>query len=286
LSSGLGELYCRFGALPALAPVLVATKAAIVGVMLGTAVRMAPAATKSLFLACVGIAMVGASVYLEVPPLITLLGAGAISALGTRSAHATGALPFLLIKRAAAGGVAAGATATAAASFGGIFLYFLFVGSTIYGGAFVLVSYLHSGLVDRLHWLTDRQLMDAITVGQLTPGPVFCTASFAGYLLRGPGGAALATLGIFAPCLVLVPLMKRFVGWTRSHALAGAFLDGVGVGAIALMLSIGIKLAPQAAGSWALGILAAMAGLATLIRLNAGFVVLAAGLAGWMLHLT
>jgi len=116
-----------------------------------------------------------------------------------------------------------------------LFLFFLKVGSVLFGSGYVLLAFLRAGLVERWHWLNESQLLDGIAVGQVTPGPVFTTATFIGYLLGGLPGALVATLGIFLPGFVFVAVSGPLVPRIRRSSTAGAFLDGVNVASLALM---------------------------------------------------
>jgi len=116
-----------------------------------------------------------------------------------------------------------------------VFAVFLKLGSVVFGSGYVLFAFLRSDLVDRLHWLTESQLVDAVAVGQLTPGPVFTTATFIGYVVAGIPGAVVATLGIFLPSFVLVAISGRWVAKARRSRTFSAFLDGVNVASLALM---------------------------------------------------
>jgi chromate transporter len=116
-----------------------------------------------------------------------------------------------------------------------IFLVFFKIGAVVFGSGYVLLAFLKADLVDQRHWLTNAQLLDAVAVGQVTPGPVFTTATFIGYLLAGLPGAALATLGIFLPGFLLVAASGPLIPWLRRSTVAGRFLDGVNVAALGLM---------------------------------------------------
>jgi chromate transporter len=120
------------------------------------------------------------------------------------------------------------------------------VGSVLYGSGYVLLAFLRAGLVDNWRWLTETQLLDAAIVGQVTPGPVFTTATFIGYLLGGPLSALLATIAIFLPSFVFVALSGPLVPRIRSSPLAGAFLDGVNASSLALMVAVTTQLAQSA----------------------------------------
>lgn len=131
-----------------------------------------------------------------------------------------------------------------------LFLTFLKIGAVLYGSGYVLLAFLRNDFVLGLHWLSDRQLLDAISIGQLTPGPVFTTATFIGYLLGGVPGALLATLGIFLPSFAFVPVVHRLVGAMRRSRWAGAILTGVNVAALALMAGVTVQLAQAALVDW------------------------------------
>jgi chromate transporter len=149
----------------------------------------------------------------------------------TRAAPAVAALPLLKVSLAALSG-AAGFSQL------GLFLSFLKIGAVLYGSGYVLVAFLRSEFVTRLHWITNQQLLDAIAVGQATPGPVASAATFVGYLLGGWPSALLATLGMFLPSFVLVALLSRFMSWTKKSKWARAFLDGVNVASLGLMAGV------------------------------------------------
>jgi chromate transporter len=127
-----------------------------------------------------------------------------------------------------------------------LFLFFLKVGSVLYGSGYVLLAFLRDGLVTQWHWLTEAQLLDATAVGQVTPGPVFTTATFIGSVLGGPWAGLVATLGIFLPSFVFVAVSGPLVPRLRRSPLAGAFLDGVNVAALALMIAVTGQLARAA----------------------------------------
>ena len=137
-----------------------------------------------------------------------------------------------------------------------LFLVFLKLGVVVFGSGYVLVAFLQADLVDRLHWVTQPQLLDAITAGQVTPGPVFATATFLGYLLRGWAGAAVATVAIFLPSFFMAGLVGALAGRIRKSKLAAAFLDGVNAAAVALMAAVALSLGRATlvdGWTWALG---------------------------------
>jgi chromate transporter len=147
----------------------------------------------------------------------------------------------------------------------GLFLTFLKIGAIVYGSGYVLLAFLRADLVQGLHWLTERQLLDAVAVGQFTPGPVFTTATFIGFLVGGWQGALVATVAIFLPSFALIAMIRPAAGWLRRSAWSAALLDGVNIASLALMAGVLAQLAAVAltdAISW----LTALAALALLMR--------------------
>ena len=164
-------------------------------------------------------------------------------------------------------------------------LFFLKVGSVLFGSGYVLLAFLRADLTDRWSWLTDQQLIDAVTVGQVTPGPVFTTATFIGYLLGGWGGAALATIGIFAPGFLFVALSQPLIPKLRGSTLTGALLDGVVVASLGLMAAVTWHLGRSAIVDLPTAAFAIVAAAILLtLRPNSAWLVLGGALAGWFLH--
>jgi chromate transporter len=165
-------------------------------------------------------------------------------------------------------------------------LYFLKIGSVLFGSGYVLLAFLEQGVVEQYRWLTHRQLLDAIAVGQFTPGPLFTTATFIGYLVAGVPGAVAATLGIFLPSFVFVGLTHDLVTRLRASPRAAGFLDGVNAGAVALMAAVALTLAQEALRGWiAIGIAVVALVLLLRTRFNTAVIVIGAALAGWLLRL-
>ena len=167
-----------------------------------------------------------------------------------------------------------------------LFLVFLKIGAVLYGSGYVLIAFVEGDLIDARGWLTQEQLVDAIAVGQFTPGPVFTTATFIGYILDGLRGAALATAGIFLPSFIFVALTHPLVPRLRQSERARHFLDGVNVGALALMLVVSIRLARQSLDDWFVISLFVLAAI-VLIRYkpNTAWLVLAGATAGLLRQL-
>jgi chromate transporter len=153
-----------------------------------------------------------------------------------------------------------------------------------FGSGYVLLAFLRGDLVDRWHWLTNGQLLDAVAVGQVTPGPVFTTATFIGYVLGGGPGAFVATLGIFLPAFVFVALSGPLVPRVRRSETAGAFLDGVNVGSLALMAVVTFELGRSALIDLPTVLLAlASAVLLIRYRVNSAWLVLGGALTGLLI---
>jgi chromate transporter len=142
--------------------------------------------------------------------------------------------------------LAAAVVAPASYSATTLFLTFLKIGSVLYGSGYVLLAFLRNDFVVRLGWLTNDQLLDAVAVGQVTPGPVFTTATFIGYVVGGFPGAVLATLGIFLPSFLFVAALRPLMPRLRGSSWAGGFLDGVNIAAVGLMAAVTLRLASNA----------------------------------------
>ncbi len=167
-----------------------------------------------------------------------------------------------------------------------IFLFFLKVGAVLYGSGYVLVAFLEGGLVDGHQWLTQTQLLDAVGIGQVTPGPVLSTATWVGYVIRGWPGAVAATIGIFLPSFLLVALLNPVIPRLRTSPWAARFLDAVNAAALALMVVVTVELGRATLTSPVAWGIAAMSGLLILRwRVNAAWIIVAAGVVGIALGL-
>jgi chromate transporter len=276
--------YVRFGALPQVSSFLYGVKPVITVIVLLALWRLGRTALKSAALAVVAAAAVAASA-LGAHELLVLLGGGLAAMLAASWRTARRDLSGFLIASAGFPMASAAVAGAAAAPFSlaALFLFFLKVGSVLFGSGYVLLAFLRADLVERWHWLSNAQLLDAIAVGQFTPGPVFCTATFIGYLLGGTPGAALATLGIFLPAFVFVALSGLVLPRLRRSRRAGAFLDGLNAASLALMAVVTWELARTALPDWRAVGLAAAGALGLRLRINSAWLVLGGGLAGHFL---
>lgn len=275
--------YVRFGSLPALAGVLYGIKPVVIGVVVQALWGLGPKAVKrSWLLGAIG-AAASVAAALGVDALAVLLGAGVLTAIARRVTAAPEKHGFLFGPALTAlGGTAGGAAPVSLIT---LFLTFLKVGAVVFGSGYVLLAFLRADLVDRLHWLTEPQLLDAVAVGQVTPGPVFTTATFIGYVVGGVRGAIVATVGIFLPGFIIVAVTRPLIVRLRGSALAAAFLDGVNVASIALMGVVTIQLA-RAALVDVPTTLIALVGAVLLIRwkVNATWLVAGAAVVGVLVH--
>ena len=218
--------YTRYGTLPAAEGLLRGVKPVIIAIVLQALWGLGRTATRTRLLAAVGLLAL-AAVAAGLHELAVIFGAGALVALvaWTRSGSGRGRANGLLALPLGAAGLAAPTAGVAPFGLASLFLVFLKIGSVLFGSGYVLLAFLRADLVVRRGWLTEGQLLDAVAVGQITPGPVFTTATFVGYLLGGFWGAAVATVGIFLPAFVFVALSGPLVPRIRRSPVAGAFLD-------------------------------------------------------------
>lgn len=224
--TAIAYLYVRFGQLPIATDVLYALKPVVIAVVVQALMRLSRTAVKSYTLAAVGLAAVVATV-LGANEIVVLIAAGMLMAVMVRPTRTTISASLLLPQIGFAG--------ASAPSLIAIFGLFAKTGAVLFGSGYVLLAFLRADFVERLHWLSDRQLLDAIVVGQITPGPVFTTATFVGYVLAGWRGAIVATVGIFLPAFIFVAMSGPLIPRIRRSPTAAAALDGVTVASLALM---------------------------------------------------
>ena len=270
---GLAWAYVRWGgALPAVGGVLYGVKPVVIAVIAQALVALAPKAVKSPAAGVLGILACAASA-LGVDPLVVLVSTGVLM-MAVRRALPKGEGIVALGPLAAVG-------AASPVTLLGLFLAFLKMGAIVFGSGYVLVAFLRADLVTRLHWIDERVLLDAIAVGQVTPGPVFTTATFIGYIIGRVPGAVVATVGIFLPGFVLVAATRPLIARVRASPVTSAFLDGVNVASVALMAVVAVELGRAALVD---APTVAVAAIATLLlvrwKVNTTWLVLAGALVG------
>ncbi len=270
---GCAWAYVRYGSVPQVASALYGAKPAILAVVALALWSLGRIALKDV--ATVGLAAGVLVLWMRGVHELVLLATSGLLVGAAKGGRGGGAVLAL------APGVAAAAAGTPAPfHLATLFFTFLKVGSVLFGSGYVLLAFLHADFVVRLGWLTEGQLLDAVAVGQVTPGPVFTTATFVGYLLDGLRGASVATVGIFLPAFVFVALSHPVVPRLRRSPFASGFLDGVNAASWALMAGVAMRLAWGSVVDALTAVLAAVAlGLAWR-RVNTAFLVVGAALVG------
>lgn len=231
---GLSAFYARFGATPQAEWLLYGIKPVVIAIIVQALWTLGRKAIKSPLTALTGLGAL-ATYFLGVQPLAALLAGGLLVALieNARRFRKQSAVGLLLP-------LAGLSLPTLAAPFNlwWMFLIFFKIGAVLYGSGYVLLAFLHNDFVVQLGWLTDQQLLDAVVIGQVTPGPLFTTATFIGYQLAGIPGAILGTLGIFLPSFIFVALSNRLIPRLRNSPWTGSLLDGVNVASLGLMAAV------------------------------------------------
>ncbi len=274
----LAWAYVRFGSLPQIGAVLYGVKAVIIAIVAQAVVAFARTAIKTWALLVLGILGVVAS-GLGANPLAVLVGAGVLCTLplAWRRGRAGWNAPLVAV----VGGSAGALSAIAHVSLLKLFLVFVKIGAVVFGSGYVLLAFLRADFVERTGWLTNTQLIDAVAVGQVTPGPVFTTATFIGYLLAGPLGAVVSTVAIFLPSFVIVAASGPLIPRLRRSPIASAFLDGLNVASVALMATVTWHLARSAIVDWITAALLVIGWLLLLrFRINSVWLIVGAAIVG------
>jgi chromate transporter len=281
---GLAWAYVHYGHMPQAQGLLYGTKPVMVAIVVQAIWRLGRLALRDWFLLLAGLGCLAAALG-GVPPIALLLTAGGVAALVANRGRIRirGVQGFAVLPAA---GFAGGAAATAGTvGLLPLVLIFLKLGAVIFGSGYVMLAFLQRDLVDRLHWVTQSQLLDAVTAGQVTPGPVFATATFLGYLLHGWAGAAAATIAIFAPSFLMAGAVGAFAERIRKSKLAASFLDGVNAAALALMAAVALALGRATlvdGWTWALALLSVVA--LVRFRLNATWLIAGGAVVGILLR--
>lgn len=278
----LAYLYVTYGELPQIEPFLYGIKPAVIAIILSAVYKLGKKALKNWQLAVIGIATVVASIcgineitIILAGGLIGLLWFGVPKVVDKKLNVFT---PFFLLSS----GVILTKTITNAK----LFFVFLKVGAILFGSGYVLVAYLDAELVEKLEWLTKSELIDAIAIGQFTPGPVLSTASFVGYQINGIWGALVATLGIFLPSFIFVLVLNPIVPKLRKSKLASGFLDAVNISAVGIMIGVTYHLSKEILINWQ-SITIAIVSMVLVFyyrKLNAFWIVIIGAVLGYILY--
>ncbi len=290
ISMVFAHLYVLYGSFPQFSNFVLGIRSAVIAIILAALIRLGKPQIKNRFILIVS-AVVCTLNYFKVDAIVLLAAAGVFGFLWrNRNRLKNHPLPILLAMALPAVLVSVSSKApelvAKAPTLSGLGLFFLKIGSILYGSGYVLAAFLQGGLVDARHWLTQTQLLDAIAVGQFTPGPVLSTATFIGYLILGFPGAAVSTVGIFLPSFIFVLAIRPFVPKLRKSALTAGFLDGVNAASLGLMLAVCLTLGVSTLvnpASWTIFIVAAV--VIVVWNLHAAWIVVGAAVFGWFCSL-
>ena len=276
----LAWAYVRWGALPITTSLLYGVKPVIIAVVVQAMWGLARTAVRGPLLAGAFVASAALAVA-GVHELVVLFGAGVLAMLLASRPRVVAGAVALLAWASTARALAAATAVAGGVALGTMTLVFLKIGAVLYGSGYVLLAFLRADFVERLGWLTDRQLLDAVAVGQVTPGPVFTTATFIGFLLAGLPGALLATVAIFLPSFVFVAASRPWLPRLRASRRAAGFLDGVNVAALGLMAVVAWQLGRAAiVDTITVALALASAALLVTTRVNSVWLIAAGGVVG------
>lgn len=299
ITGTLAWAYVKFGLIPEVSFLFFGIKPVVISVILIAVIRLGKTGARNLQLLLIGIAVAIASL-LGVSAIVVLFAGGIIGMiLHIKKTSGNIKISYWIItalcqfwemlkvgKAKAAMTISAAGTATAigSVSLWKLSVFFLKIGAVLYGSGYVLVAFIEDGLVKDTGWLTNQQLLDAVAIGQFTPGPVLSTATFVGYLIAGAPGAALSTIAIFLPSFVYMLILYPIFPKLRASAKMSAFLDALNISAVGLMAAVTVRLAsttlidPKAV---LIAVAAIIGGMR--FRLNAAWLVLGGALVGWIL---
>ena len=275
----LAILYVRYQTIPQVGWLLYGIKPVIIAIVLRALWKLGKKAAKDTPTTVAGI--VAIALYfagLNEILLLVLLGI-AVMLFKNRRNNTQGL--FLLPVSGVLAQAGENTAAAVSVGWGSVFLFFLKIGSVLYGSGYVLLAFLQRDLVEHQQWLTSQQLLDAIAIGQITPGPLSTTATFVGYLLAGNSGAIAGTIGIFLPAFLLVGLVNPWVSKIRRSPWASGFLDGVNAVSLGLMAGVTFTLARAAMVDWLTVIVAILSAIAVFrFKVNSVWLVIAGGAIG------
>ncbi len=301
ITTGFAWAYVAFGTLPQIAFLLYGIKPAVLGVIVDALWRLGKKAIKTRKLLTIAIAVAVLVWFVQVNEIIALLAGGLFGMVWLHlpdpenksdeqaSLLIAGITTGIAIKVTAA---TIGLEATTPVSLWQLGRSFLKIGGTLFGGGYVLLSLIQGELVEGYGWLTQQQLLDAISIGQFTPGPILSTATFIGYVIAGIPGAIVATVAIFLPSFLLVAALNPLIPHLRRSKWAAAFLDAVNVSALALMAVVTVQLGISTLGRstpphldfLAVAIAIGSAILGIRFQVNSAWLVLGGGAIGWLAH--
>lgn len=276
----LAVIYGEYGEVPAVAPFFYGIKPAVIGVILNATYKLGKKAFKSWQLIALGIIVTGLSLF-GADEFALILGSGVLGMfwlnLYNKRREKFMLAPFILLIKPIG----------LAITNQSIFLTFLKIALVLFGSGYVLIAYIDAELVDKLGWLTKEQLLDAIAIGQFTPGPVLTTATFVGYQLNGIAGALWASLGMFLPSFFLVGLLVKLIPLLRKSSWLSKFLDAVNAGAVGIMIAVSLQLAYELIFDWQAAVLMGLSIFITFKypKVSALWIILSGAFLGYVLLL-
>jgi len=276
-------IYVKYHTVPELATFMYGIKPAVIAIILGAVYKLGRKALKNWQLGVVGFVVIVMS-FFGISAIAAILIGGAVGmlwlrVLSIRSQMSAWLLPLLPLKPA----LDSGATDATILQ---IFAVFLKIGAVLFGSGYVLVAYLDAEVVTGLGWLTKAELLDAIAIGQFTPGPVLSTATFVGYQIQGLWGAILATAGIFLPSFLFVAILNPLIPKLRQSKWASAFLDAVNVSALGLMVAVTLDLGWAVLTDWKAGLIAGLSIVVTFRyqKISSAWIIIGGAVAGFLLE--
>ncbi|HIK42241.1 chromate transporter [Thermoleptolyngbya sp. M55_K2018_002] len=278
----LAAVYVRYRTIPQVEWLLYGIKAVVIAIVVQALWKLGKKALKDWPTWAVAIAVIALFATGLNEIALLLLGGVAVMLIKNLGQRESGA-PLLLfpLSLLAQTSAAPAASPVNSPTWGSVFLLFLKIGAVLYGSGYVLLAFLEREFVQRTGWLSSQQILDAVAVGQVTPGPVFTTATFIGYLLAGNAGAVAATIAIFLPAFALVLIINPFLPKLRQSRWVSGFLDGVNAASLGLMAVVTWTLARAAVVDWVTVILAALSLIAVFrLKVNSAWLVLGGAIVG------
>lgn len=281
----LAAIYVRYQTVPQVEWLLYGIKPVIIAIVVQALWQLGKKAAKDVPTTLAGAAVIIAF-FLGVNEILLLLLAG-LGVMLVKWRNRSGTVgAWLLPMTGVLAQIGNSPVAVAPVSWVNIFLFFLKIGSVLYGSGYVLLAFLQRELVEQNQWITSQQLLDAIAIGQFTPGPVFTTATFVGYLLGGNAGAIAGTIGIFLPAFVLVAIINPWVPKLRQSSWTSGFLDGVNAASLGLMAVVTYTLGYTALVDWLTVVVALLSGIIVFrFKVNSAWLVLAGGIVGFVFRI-
>lgn len=278
--------YTRYGETPQVAWLTYGVGPVIIAIILQAVGKLTRSVSGGVTSTVIGLAATVLAIG-GVNELALLAGGGIVALVARRVARFTvaGIFVMLTVSAATVCGITLAAATAIPVTLTRLTLFFLKVGSILFGSGYVLLAFLRADLTERWSWLTEQQLIDAVTVGQVTPGPVFTTATFIGFLLGGWSGAVLATLAIFAPGFIFVAVTHPLIGRLRASALASDLVDGVAAASLGLMVAVTWHLGRAAIVDLPTAALLVASGTTlTVWRPNSTWLIVSGAILGWALR--